>query len=354
MKKEYVKQTLKRLREDASVDFIQVSQNDEYGCCECDECKKMMDEDGGVASGPYLKFANYVAQEVEKEFPHVRIDTFAYQFTRKAPTKTRPRHNVVVRLCDIECDFARPLDTPSSKKNAPFVRDLEEWSKVAGGNLFIWDYLANFRNYIMPHPNINSIAPNIRLFAKMGVVGVFEQGDALCSIGSFAALRHYLTSHLLWDPNDDEKRLMKEFLEGYYGKEAGRILEKFIAVIENGPRKTKQEVRCYHVSCPFLTGGDKLLAMQLMDEAEAAARKAGEPYVTRVKKERLSVDHMLLLHYDIHRNAAVSKGMKWIRPKARKEAAMKWIKEVQSFGVKARHETVDANEINKYFKSLVK
>jgi hypothetical protein len=94
--------------------------------------------------------------------------------------------------------------------------------------------------------------------------------------------------------------------------------------------------------------------MQLMDEAEEAARKAGEPYATRVKKERLSVDHMLLLHYDIHRNAAVSKGMKWIRPKARKEAAMKWIKEVQSFGVKARHETVDANEINKYFKSLVK
>jgi hypothetical protein len=159
MKKEYVKQTLKRLREDASVDFIQVSQNDEYGCCECDECKKMMDEDGGVASGPYLKFANYVAQEVEKEFPHVRIDTFAYQFTRKAPTKTRPRHNVVVRLCDIECDLARPLNDPSSKKNAPFVRDLEDWSKVAGGNLFIWDYLANFRNYIMPHPNINSIAP---------------------------------------------------------------------------------------------------------------------------------------------------------------------------------------------------
>ena len=124
MKAEYVKETLKRLREDSSVDFIQVSQNDWFGCCECEACKVLMEEDGGVPSGPYLRFANEVAAAVEKEFPSVRIDTFAYQFTRKAPSKTRPRHNVVVRLCDIECDFARPLADPSSPLNAKFAKDI--------------------------------------------------------------------------------------------------------------------------------------------------------------------------------------------------------------------------------------
>ena len=352
MKAEYVKETLKRLREDSSVDFIQVSQNDWYGFCQCERCKAMMDEDGGVPSGPYLRFANEVAEAVEKEFPKVRIDTFAYQFTRKAPTKTRPRHNVVVRLCDIECDFARPLSDPSSPLNAKFARDIADWKRVAGGNLFVWDYLANFWSYILPHPNISQIAPNIRLFAENGVVGVFEQGDALCSAGSFAALRHYLSAHLLWDPNDDETRLMDEFLAGYYGKSAAPFLRKFIDVVENGPRKTKVSVGCGHKGVSFLTADDKLSAARLMDEAVVAAEKDGEPFAARVRRERLSVDHYMILNYEALRKHAGRKNIPWTRPETRAEAVENWIRDVKALGVKARRETTSANEIESYFAKL--
>ena len=352
MKAEYIKETLKRLREDSSVDFIQVSQNDWRGYCTCEKCKAMMDEDGGAPSGPYLRFANDVAEAVEKEFPNVRIDTFAYQFTRRAPTKTRPRPNVVVRLCDIECDFARPLANPLPPREAKFVKDLMDWKRVAGGNLFIWDYLANFHNYMMPHPNIGSIAPNIRLFAKNGAVGVFEQGDAICSAGTFATLRHYVTSHLLWDPKDDENRLMDEFLEGYYGKSAAPVLKKFIAVVEAGPRKTKQVVKCGHKGAPFLGGGDKLEAAKLMDAAVAAAAKDGEPFASRVRRERLSVDHMMLLNYDALKSIAAKLGYEWTRPETKVEAVENWIRDVRSFGVKARRETTRADEIDNYFESL--
>lgn len=354
MKAEYIKETLKRLREDSSVDFIQVSQNDWHGYCTCENCKAMMEEDGGAPSGPYLRFANDVAEAVEKEFPNVRIDTFAYQFTRRAPAKTRPRHNVVVRLCDIECDFARPLAEPLSPHKADFAKDLADWRRVAGGNLFIWDYLANFHNYMMPHPNIGSIAPNIRLFADNGAVGVFEQGDALCSAGTFATLRHYVTAHLLWNPKDDEKQLMDEFLNGYYGTAAAPILKKFIAVIETGPRKTKQVVKCGHKGAPFLGADDKLEAAKLMDEAVAAAAKEGEPFAWRVRRERLSIDHMMLLNYDILRKTAAKLGYKWTRPATKAEAVENWIRDVKSFGVKARRETTRAKEIDDYFNSLRK
>lgn len=354
MKAEYIKETLRRLREDSSVDFIQVSQNDWKGCCECEKCKAMMDEDGGAPSGPYLRFANDVAEAVEKEFPNVRIDTFAYQFTRRAPTKTRPRHNVVVRLCDIECDFARPLTAPLPPREATFVKDLQDWKRVAGGNLFLWDYLANFSGYMLPHPNIGVMAPNIRLFAANGAVGVFEQGDALCSAGSFATLRHYVVSHLLWNPADDEKRLVDEFLVGYYGSAAAPILKKFIAVIDNAPLKTKAVVKCYHKGVPFMTADDKLEAARLMDEAVAAAEKEGEPFASRVRRERLSVDHYMILNYDILKGIAAKKGYAWTRPATRAEAVEKWISDVKVLGVKARRETTSAEEIDKYFDSLRK
>lgn len=354
MKAEYIKETLRRLREDSSVDFIQVSQNDWKGCCECEKCKAMMDEDGGAPSGPYLRFANDVAEAVEKEFPNVRIDTFAYQFTRRAPTKTRPRHNVVVRLCDIECDFARPLTDPLPPREANFVKDLADWQRVAGGNLFLWDYLANFQGYMLPHPNISVMAPNIRLFAANGAVGVFEQGDALCSAGSFATLRHYVVSHLLWNPADDDKRLIDEFLVGYYGNAAAPILKKFIAVIDNAPLKTKTVVKCYYKGVPFMTADDKLEAARLMDEAVAAAEKEGEAFASRVRRERLSVDHYMILNYDILKGIAAKKGYRWTRPATRAEAVEKWIADVKALGVKARRETTSAGEIDKYFDSLRK
>ena len=352
MKAEYVKETLKRLRADSSVDFIQVSQNDWHGYGQCAACKAMMDEDGGAPSGPYLRFANEVAEAVEKEFPNVRIDTFAYQFTRKAPAKTRPRPNVVVRLCDIECDFARPLSDPSSPLNAKFAQDIADWKRVAGGNLFVWDYLANFWSYMLPHPNISQIAPNIRLFAENGAVGVFEQGDALCSAGSFATLRHYLAAHLLWDPGDDENRLMDEFLAGYYGKSAAPFLKKFIDVVENGPRKTKVSVGCGHKGVSFLTADDKLSAARLMDEAVAAAEKDGEPFAARVRRERLSVDHYMILNYEALLKFAARKKIPWTRPETRAEAVENWIRDVKAFGVKARRETTSADEIESYFGKL--
>ena len=352
MKAEYIRETLRRLSEDSSVDFIQVSQNDHGGYCECEKCRAMMDEDGGVPSGPYLRFANAVAEAVEKDFPNVHIDTFAYQFTRKAPTKTRPRHNVVVRLCDIECDFARPLTSPLPPREAKFVKDLADWKRIAGGNLFLWDYLANFQGYMLPHPNISVMAPNIRLFAANGAVGVFEQGDAICSAGSFATLRHYVVSHLLWNPNDDEKRLMDEFLEGYYGKSAAPFLKKFISVVDNAPLKTKRVVKCGHKGCPFMSGEDKLEAARLMDEAVAAASRDGAEAASRVRRERLSVDHMMLLNYDLLKNAAARRGVAWTRPETRDEAVEKWISDVRALGVKARRETTKASEIEDYFRRL--
>ena len=200
MFREFVKNTKRFLRDNPDCDSIQVTQNDwNRDWCECEKCKAFYAREGAV-SGLYIDFANRVAAEVEKEFPNVNIDTFAYQFTRKAPKTVRPRHNVLVRLCDIECAFNRPLADPTYESNCAFLSDLREWSKVAAGNLYIWDYQADFWSYMMPHPNLQVFSDNLRLFRDAGAVGVFEQGDAMCPAGDFCALKCYVTSHLMWDP----------------------------------------------------------------------------------------------------------------------------------------------------------
>ena len=45
-----------------------------------------------------LKFVNQIAEH----FPHKKIATLAYTYTRKAPLYTKPASNVVIQMCAIE------------------------------------------------------------------------------------------------------------------------------------------------------------------------------------------------------------------------------------------------------------
>ena len=121
----------------------------------------------------------------------------------------------------MSCDSARS-SVPSfsrwasGEQNEAFRRDIEGWSKIAP-QLFVWDYVTNFSSYIVPHPNMRVLAPNIRFFTDHHVIGLFEQGDSQSTIGDFLRLRAWLLAHLMWDPARDEEALIAEFLQGYYG-----------------------------------------------------------------------------------------------------------------------------------------
>ena len=88
--------------------MFSVSQNDWYNYCQCPACKAIDDREGSPA-GTMITFVNQVADAIREDCPDVLIHTFAYQYTRKAPKFVRPRPNVIVRLCSIECCFSHPL-----------------------------------------------------------------------------------------------------------------------------------------------------------------------------------------------------------------------------------------------------
>ncbi|MDD4697115.1 MAG: DUF4838 domain-containing protein, partial [Fermentimonas sp.] len=176
MRKEFIKNTLETLRSHPDMDFISISQNDCYGACQCDKCQAIVKEEGSE-SGPLIRFVNVVAEEIEKEFPEIWVETLAYQYTRKAPLLVKPRKNVVIRLCTIECSFSQPLGEGDHNKS--LREDIESWSKIAD-NLFVWNYVTNFVSYMLPHPNLHTLAPDIRFFIKNNTIGLFEQGDYYC------------------------------------------------------------------------------------------------------------------------------------------------------------------------------
>lgn len=341
MAEAYIAETLRRLRTDPAVDFISVSQNDWAGPCDCVRCRAVIAEEGAV-SGLYLRFANRVAEAVEREFPSVTVDTFAYRFTRKPPRLTRPRRNVTVRLCDIECAFNAPIAT--SGLDDDFLADLREWGRLAPGRLYIWDYATDFVSYMMPHPNLDVLGPNLRLFAESGVTGVFEQGDALCSAGSFAALEHWVIAHLLWDPSRDARGLRDAFILGYYGEAAAPHVRRCRDIVDGAGAKAAAQgikVGCYHLSVTnFMDRAAALAAADALDRAIGAAERSGGPYAERLRREKLSFDHMKLVSWK-----------DWELEGSRDEAFRAWAAECRRFGVEAWRETTDRGDFGKYLEA---
>lgn len=258
----------KHMREHPEYLIYSVSQNDWHGACQCDDCQAIVDREGGE-TGPVLDFVNRVADAVKDEFPDKFIGTLAYQYTRK-PTKTlRPRENVVIRLCSIECDFARSFRESSAPENKAFLDDLETWGSIAP-HMYIWDYVVNFRHYIAPFPNFMALQQNLRDFRDNNAIGVMEQACYNTRGGEFSELRAYVLAKLLWNPDCDVEAVIDDFMYGYYGR-AGQFVREYFDFLHArvGAATT------VHIFDPVdrpLFGSDFIVqADRLFDRAEAVA-----------------------------------------------------------------------------------
>jgi len=292
------------LREHPEAGIVSVSQNDWHGYCECARCREV-DEREGSHAGSLLHFVNAVADEVAKHYPGMAVDTLAYQYTRKPPRFVRPRPNVIVRLCSIECNFAQPLTHPSNKA---FYDDLVGWGKVCR-RLYVWDYVTNFHHYLRPHANIHVLAPNVRAFVVNGVRGVFEQGSYQSPGGEMAPLKAWVLAKLLWNPERNERALVREFLRGYYGAARPHI-GRYLEIMHRDALATNQYLDCF---APVRSNWPSYRALVRSEQAfaRAAAAVAGDPGLSRrVALARTALTYTWVWREDLQAQAA-AEGVQW-------------------------------------------
>ncbi|OGV73350.1 MAG: hypothetical protein A3K19_26620 [Lentisphaerae bacterium RIFOXYB12_FULL_65_16] len=302
------------LRKDPKATFISVTQNDWDGHCQCAKCKAIDDEEGSPA-GTMIRFANAIADAIAPEFPYAAVDTFAYQYTRKPPKITKPRPNVIVRLCSIECDFAHPLE---SENNKAFRDDIENWGKICN-RIYIWDYVTNFSNYMQPHPNLRVLGPNVRFFARNGVKGMFEQGNYQSLGGEFGALRAWVLGKLLWDPQLDDNALIDEFLKGYYGA-AAPFVRRYIDMLHDRVAETGVRMGCFMpITAPYLDFKTMTTGEELFQQAEKAVTDQPE-LLRRVRIAHLPVRYILITRWPLFKKTAARAGVQWLGPATRSDA----------------------------------
>lgn len=272
-----------------------ISMDDTTFDCECPLCRERVQKSGGT--GNVMRFVNRMARAAAKVYPGIQIETLAYLTYMELPLDdTVPEKNVIVRLADLDIDILHDLAHPN---NAHMLEVLEGWSKLceANGNpLCIWDYNINVR--------VSSVVPNVfrlgqifRTYAEHNVQGwMVEHEEPL--LASFWCLQNWVLSHLGEDPYIDDKKLIYDFMDGYYGP-ASPALTKYLELAVEACENSPIRMRCVENFCKadFVTYDLVLEGDRLFDQAEAAVQY-DETYMRRVRQARASLDVTILLRYD--------------------------------------------------------
>ena len=271
-------------------DIYSMSQNDNPFPCLCDKCRAIEEQYGGH-SGLLLWFVNQVADAIKPIYPDKYIGTFAYMYTRKPPVGIVPRNNVVIRLCSLECCRAHPIE--ECEHNRSFMSDIENWSKIAP-NIYIWDYVVNFSQYVAPFPNFNVLAENIRTFMKYNVMGIRQQANYQSVGGEFSEMKAWVISKLLWNPYQDTRKLVSQFINDYYGEAASCIQQYFDLCHSLIKDETVFDIYI-DANAPLYTDEFVREASEILNKARQAVASSAEDMRLRVDMVALQIDYLRML-----------------------------------------------------------
>ena len=181
--------------------FESVEPSDEYGDCQCEECRRM-----GNNSTRVFVLANDVAKAYRAISPSAYVNLLAYNTHADTPS-VRVEANVIVQLAPYKYQHVMSAEGL-----------IEAWQKKSD-TLFMYDYFGlPLLNVDMPL--IGPLRPwsymsRVKYWYKHGVKGALLESSN--SIGA-AGLGLYLFSRLGWNINDSVAQLMDEYYNLNYGK----------------------------------------------------------------------------------------------------------------------------------------
>ena len=182
-----------------------------------------------------------VVQFVERlaaRFPNHTFFIPGYSTTKDLPDHHLP-HNVGVFLSAI--DYPRSGDS-GDERSQKFFRELEQWQRLTD-NVYVWDYVSNFDDYLTPYPILYVMQERFRQYRKRGIKGLFLNGS-----GYFYSMQQemysFLLANLILNPDADIDRMVKEYYEDAMPN-VGQFYASVVLSMEQHARRSGAELPLY-------------------------------------------------------------------------------------------------------------
>ena len=263
-----------------------ISHNDNSRYCMCPNCSALAAKEN--QSGVMIDFVNYIAERVEKVYPDIKLQFFAYQYNFDPPKTLKARDNVIVRICNTGSNQITGAANDKVYSNA-----FKNWKKFAK-NVYIWDYAITYGDMNGgPYPSEFYIPSAYKFYAENNVKGVFCESESPASSDMWE-LKYYLLTKYAVDPyRTDYKELVDDFYKKYYG-DAAKYVYAYRQILHETAIKKKAVIGWFASGVDFsYIDLDANLKMQAeLDKARAAVKN--NPELTfRVNRAGLGIDRLL-------------------------------------------------------------
>lgn len=219
--------------------FFELGHEDTDSFCECDNCVKAANENGGKG-GVMMLFMNKVADimnpwvaETYPDITPIKWVTFAYGPTVEPPVKEKadggyepyneaviPHENVGVMMAPLSCDWSHNLT--DSAYNSKWTKAFEGW-KSLGPEFYVYTYSVIFDDLFFFMDNWSTCKDQYQLWTELNAVYIFEEGGGANM--PFYEMKNYVRSKMMWDVDSDVEYYINDFIDNYYKAAAPYVRE---------------------------------------------------------------------------------------------------------------------------------
>ena len=209
----------------------------DYGAqCQCNNCKKSYSENGTFA-GATIVMINAIAKEVKTRMAAqginrtVKFVLFSYSKGKDAPVtknsdgsysplnaRVKLREDVNIKMAYRNC-VSHALNDMSCSNNAELRERFKQWGALLSptSEIAIWDYTCNFTDYLWYVPNFEAIKSNYQYYKTINVNHLLSQGCPGEWNFYENKIHQYVSTKLMWDPEQDVNKLISSFDNVYFG-----------------------------------------------------------------------------------------------------------------------------------------
>ncbi len=276
-------------RSEGAGSFVKIGQGDGFAPCHCDDCRQLVHEHQ-AESAPMIHMFNEALKIVEKTHPDLKVITFNYFGTLRAPKDMEVHPNLWINVVssDMSANAAGDQMGPiaNNPANREYARALREWPELAPGRVTVW----HWDTYRAEWPSMFYVGENMKYMHEAGVYGVNPQ---TCG-GPWFHLLNWLYMKTAWNVDADADELIEKYVNDVYGEAAAPHMWDYMKL---GQKAYEDSL---HVPSAVRWSGWTRLTMQkifhagardkmvaAMDKAEAAARESDNPvYLKHVLESR--------------------------------------------------------------------
>ncbi len=208
--------------------------NDNKVVCMCPKCVAA----GNTEKDAMPALSNFMVK-VAKHFPKHLFFTTAYLTVLSPPKKPWPDNTGVV-ISTIHLPKGIALE--SSKALSEFLDMKNAWMQKVS-HIYIWDYAANFDDWMTPLPILYALQKHLQFYKKEHIEGVFLNGSGY-DYAPFDDVKTYASSALMMDVDLSVDSLCRKYMTHCYPV-SGEYLADYYLSIEKRSQELNKPYELY-------------------------------------------------------------------------------------------------------------